>query len=196
MRKKNGVPRWVQFFLPLLFLSTLLLPNSLFCADVTLAWDPNSEADLEGYGIYFRQGAAGPPYNLAGYVTVDELDFPNAPSFTVTGLQEGSQYYFAATAFNTGGKESAYSIPVCAEIAAGGSVSACGTSTPPPPTDDGPSTGSSSGGGGGGGGCFISAAAPRAAAVGSPWTLYPALAIGFGCLLALRRARPIPDPGF
>jgi hypothetical protein len=193
MRKKNGVPRWVQFFLPLLFLSTLLLPNSLFCADVTLAWDPNSEADLEGYGIYFRQGAAGPPYNLAGYVTVDELDFANAPSFTVTGLQEGSQYYFAATAFNTGGKESAYSVPVCAEIAAGGGVSVCSASVPdpptPPPTDDGPSTGSSSGGGGGGGGCFISCAAAGPAGATVAWIPTLAISGGIAGLLSLRLRR-------
>jgi hypothetical protein len=190
MRKEIVFPGWAQLFLPLLFLLILLFPNPLFCADVTLAWDPNSEADLEGYGIYFRQGAAGPPYNLAGYVTVDELDFPNAPSFTVTGLQEGSQYYFAATAFNTGGKESAYSIPVCAEIAADGGVSAC-SSTPEPPADGGSSSGSSSGGGGGG--CFISVAAPGTAEGGRPWPHYLTLAIGFGCLLALRRDKPIPD---
>ncbi|MCU0604735.1 MAG: hypothetical protein MUC33_18965 [Desulfobacterales bacterium] len=37
-------------------------------ADITLAWSPNSEGDLAGYGIYYRIGADGPPYDLIGYM--------------------------------------------------------------------------------------------------------------------------------
>src|SRR5512137_1148377 len=46
----------------------LFLAAPALSADVTLAWDPNSEADLEGYGVYFKLGASGPPYDLFGYV--------------------------------------------------------------------------------------------------------------------------------
>ena len=154
MKIKIVVPRWQTLFLCTLFF-TLVWSSPVLCADVTLAWGPNSEADLEGYGIYFRQGSSGPPYNLAGYVTLDELANPYAPSFTVTGLQEGTRYYFAATAFDVDGNESYYSNSVCADIAVGGAVSACPPSSISPVGET-----SSGGGGGGGGGCFIAASAP------------------------------------
>ena len=32
---------------------SLLLPTAAFAADVTLAWDANSESDLEGYFLYY-----------------------------------------------------------------------------------------------------------------------------------------------
>jgi uncharacterized membrane protein len=51
----------------------LFLAAPALSADVTLAWDPNSEADLEGYGVYFKQGASGPPFDLFGYVTLSFL---------------------------------------------------------------------------------------------------------------------------
>ena len=123
----------------------LFLAAPALSADVTLAWDPNSEADLEGYGVYFKLGASGPPYDLFGYVTLQELNDPNNPAFAVTGLAKGSSYYFAVTAYDTAGNESGYSTPVCAQI--GDQILPC---TSPPS-----SGGSSGGSGGGGGGCFI-----------------------------------------
>ena len=178
MKRRKFIPRWRQFFL-CSFLVTLLWSSPVLCAEVTLAWDPNSEADLAGYGIYFREGSAGPPYSLAGNVTLDELDNPNAPSFTVTGLEEGTRYYFAATAFDIDDNESGYSTAVCADIAADGTISVCssssGTST----------TGGSSGGGGGGGGCFITSAAQGPESAGNPMNLLLVLAGGMACLLAM-----------
>ena len=94
----------------------LFLAAPALSADVTLAWDPNSEADLEGYGVYFKLGTSGPPYDLFGYVTLQELNDPDNPAFAVTGLAKGSSYYFAVTAYDTAGNESGYSSPVCAQI--------------------------------------------------------------------------------
>ena len=128
----------------------LFLAAPALSADVTLAWDPNSEADLEGYGVYFKLGASGPPYDLFGYVTLQELNDPDNPSFAVTGLVMGSSYYFAVTAYDTAGNESGYSAPVCAQI--GDQILPCTS----PPSSGGSSGGS--GGGGGGGGCFIETA--------------------------------------
>ena len=56
------------------FFVSLLWSTSVLSADVTLAWDPNSETDLEGYGVYFRKDTPGPPYDLAGYITLAELN--------------------------------------------------------------------------------------------------------------------------
>ena len=94
----------------------LFLAAPALSADVTLAWDPNTEADLEGYGVYFKQGASGPPYDLVGYVTLEELEDPDNPAFAITGLEKGSNYYFAVTAYDTAGNESVHSAPVCAQI--------------------------------------------------------------------------------
>jgi hypothetical protein len=109
---------------------------------VTLAWDPNSEPDLEGYGVYLHKDTPGPPYELAGYITLAELTNSASPSFDVSGLEKGARYYFAVTAYDTAGDESAFSNSVCADV--GDTITAC-------------SAEASSSGGGGGGGCFISA---------------------------------------
>jgi uncharacterized membrane protein YgcG len=141
----------------LFVLFLLFLAAPALSADVTLAWDPNTEADLEGYGVYFKQAASGPPYDLFGYVTLEELKDPNIPAFAITGLEKGSSYYFAVTAYDTAGNESTYSTPVCAQIGdqilpCASSESSGGSSESGGSSSSGGSSGSS---GGGGGGCFI-----------------------------------------
>jgi len=125
----------------LFFLLFVLCASPAFGVDLTLAWDPNTESDLEGYGVYFRKGAPGPPYDLFGYVATAELDDPTNPSFTITGLTQGARYYIALTAYDTAGAESAYSSSVCAEV--GDTIVPCSSA------DTG------GGGGGGGAACFI-----------------------------------------
>ena len=139
----------------------LFLAAPALSADVTLAWDPNSEADLEGYGVYFKLGVSGPPYDLFGYVTLQELNDPDNPAFAVTGLVMGSSYYFSVTAYDTAGNESGYSTPVCAQI--GDQILPCTSASSGGSSGDsaGASSGvasGGSGGGGGGGGCFIETA--------------------------------------
>jgi uncharacterized membrane protein YgcG len=137
----------------------LLLAAPALSAEVTLAWDPNSEADLAGYGVFFKPGTAGPPYDFFGYVSLQDLDDPGNPTFTLTGLEKGSRYYFAVTAYDTAGNESTHSASVCAQVGdqilpctssddSGGSGGGGGSS-------GGSAAGGSSGGGGSGGGCFI-----------------------------------------
>ena len=130
-----------------------LRATSAQAVDITLAWDPNSEKDLKGYGIYFSQGTSGPPYQLAGYVELSDLDDPQAPSFTVVSLTVGTEYSLAVTAYDAEGNESYYSEPVCIEAGLG--QIQCASFNPSS------SATASSGGGGGGGnaaGCFISTA--------------------------------------
>ena len=127
----------------------LFLAAPALSADVNLGWDPNGEANLEGYGVYYKQGASGPPYNLFGYVSLQELNDPDNPAFTLTGLQKGSRYYFAVTAYSTAGNESGYSTPVCAQI--GDQILPC-TSSSGSGGSSGGSGGSSGGSGGSSGG--------------------------------------------
>lgn len=126
----------------LFFLMFALFASPAFSLDATLAWDPNTEPDLEGYGVYFSKDTPGPPYNLFGYVTTAELDDSANPTFTVTGLVKGARYFLSLTAYDTSGAESSFSAAVCADV--GDTIAPC----PSASTGDG-------GGGSGGGGCFI-----------------------------------------
>lgn len=84
-------------------------------AQVTLAWDPNTEADLAGYCVYFNSGTPGPPFNLFGCINLNELNDPNNPKYRLGGIKPG-YYCFAVTAFDTEGNESDFSRAACAEI--------------------------------------------------------------------------------
>lgn len=75
-------------------------------AEVTLEWDPNTEADLAGYKIHC--GTASGHYD-------HHIDVGNVTQYTVTGLAAGT-YFFSATAYNTSGIESAYSNEITTEI--------------------------------------------------------------------------------
>ena len=91
--------------------------------NVTLQWIPNSEPDLAGYRVYFRE--KGQQYTYAN------------PSFEVASascnighLDENKTYYFVVRAFSTEGFESSDSNEVCLEAA----VAPTTTPSDPPPT--------------------------------------------------------------
>jgi hypothetical protein len=102
-------------FIGLLYLmtSTLILTFSAtyaHSAEVTMAWDPNTEPDLAGYKIYYKTEFSGPPYNGTGFIEGDSpIDIGNQTEFTLHGLTEDVTYFFVATAYNTEGLESCYS---------------------------------------------------------------------------------------
>lgn len=79
----------------------LLQPaNARNFVDVTLVWDANTEPDLAGYHLYYGTNP--------GLYTID-IDVGLATTTTVRSLTEGVVYYFAVTAYNTQGAESAFS---------------------------------------------------------------------------------------
>ena len=99
-------------FLSLIVLVTILfsLTSQAYSAQVTLAWDPNTEPDLDGYMVYYKQVSSGPPYNGTGATEGDSpIDVGNVTEFTVHGLTDGATYFFVATAYDTEGLESGYS---------------------------------------------------------------------------------------
>lgn len=130
--------------------------GSVYAVDVTLAWSPNSETDVEGYKLYYKIGANGPPYNGVGAtegdapitIWTDELYNPDQPEFTIHGLEENETYYFVLTAYDIDGYESAYSEEVSFNSADYDTIAGENT-------DDLTGDGTS----GGGGGCFIATAA-------------------------------------
>jgi hypothetical protein len=92
-------------FLMGILISFFLLPiplsvQNVHGADVTLAWDPNPEASLKGYKVYY--GSASGNYSFM-------VDVGNWTSLTISGLEAGKTYYFAATAYGPAGEESGMS---------------------------------------------------------------------------------------
>ena len=87
-----------------LFLLFLVFFLSAVCsasaADVTVAWDANSESDLAGYKFYYGTSS--------GIYTFSE-DVGNTTSYTAINLTAGETYYFAAKAYDTTDNESGYS---------------------------------------------------------------------------------------
>ena len=169
--KKRLQAVYTFFGAGLFFLISLCCTDLAFARDLTLGWDPNDEPNLEGYGVYYRKGAPGPPFNLFGYVTLNELRNHNNPAFTLDALEKGARYYFAITAYDTFGNESSFSNSVCAEI--GDVIAPCSSS-------GGGGDASGGGGGGGGGECFIE----TVAADSGRWNMGLAGLTILGCMLA------------
>ena len=71
-----------------------------YSAQVTLAWDPNTEPDLDGYRIYYGYSSRAYEYSV---------DVGNQTEYTLSELEDGETYYFAATAYDIYGNESDYS---------------------------------------------------------------------------------------
>src|ERR1700690_1811631 len=110
---KEGRPNWPHFgfwvaSLLVIVLLMISLPGAVENAysSVTLTWTPpttNTDGtpltDLAGYNVYYGTSSRsyGSPVNVG-----------NAITYTVTNLTPGS-YYFAVTAYDTSGNESAYS---------------------------------------------------------------------------------------
>lgn len=89
-------------------LVTLCLP--CFATNVLLQWDPNTESDIAGYKVYYKADSSTQPFNGTGASEgVSPIDVHNLTSTTITGLDSAHAYYFAVTAYNTAGVESAFS---------------------------------------------------------------------------------------
>jgi hypothetical protein len=67
---------------------------------LTLAWNRSASAQIAGYRMYFGTGSQ---------VYTNTLDIGNSTTATVTGLLPGTSYFFAVTAYDAVGLESAFS---------------------------------------------------------------------------------------
>ena len=89
----------------IIFLSLVLcffLSYSIsYAAQATLTWDPPAvSTDVTGYMIHY--GTTSGAYSQG-------IDVGKTTSYTVSNLNDGQTYYFAATAYNHTGKQSVYS---------------------------------------------------------------------------------------
>lgn len=88
-----------RILLSLLF--CLIFPVVVMAAEVTVAWDANTEPDLKGYKIY---------YGVESGVYDTTVNVFNVLEWTIKDLKPNTTYYLAATAYDEDDNESAYSI--------------------------------------------------------------------------------------
>jgi fibronectin type 3 domain-containing protein len=69
-----------------------------------LSWTAVAGAEVSGYRVYYGRQPGGYQQGVGAGVWAG-----NAAAFNATGLQKGTTYYFAVTAVDTTGRESAYS---------------------------------------------------------------------------------------
>ena len=85
-----------------LFIFFLLISTS-HAQQVSLAWNANTEPDLQAYRVY--SGTASRTYSSNSNVG-------NITTCTISGLTAGTTYFFAVTALDCAGNESGYSTEV------------------------------------------------------------------------------------
>ncbi len=90
--------RYFSYFLQCVLILLSTIPAH--AAQVTLQWDANAEPHVAGYRLYC--GTASRVYSL-------NIDVGNMTSCTISNLEDGKTYYFAATAYDTSYTESGYS---------------------------------------------------------------------------------------
>jgi hypothetical protein len=82
----------------------LLMAGAASAQSVTIAWDPNKEADLAGYVVH---------YGTASGVYTHSLDVGKVTSANIVSLTTGKTYFFAVQAYST----KALMSPMSAELA-------------------------------------------------------------------------------
>lgn len=74
-----------------------VIVNVNYLSQVTLTWDPNTEADLAGYKLHI--GTSSGSYDT-------DVDVGNQNYYTLSNLVSGQIYYISVTAYDTSGNES------------------------------------------------------------------------------------------
>ena len=89
----------LAYALPLLLLTGILvfLAGPVYGAQVTIAWDANTDPEVTGYRLY--HGTASGQYASLS-------DVSNQTACTLGGLEAGTTYFFAATAYDSQGNQS------------------------------------------------------------------------------------------
>ena len=70
----------------------------------SLSWTASAEPDLNGYRVYY-----GTDSGIYIQGNAQGINVGNRTSFVVDGLNRGRRYFFAITAYDTRGNESAFS---------------------------------------------------------------------------------------
>ena len=92
-------PKFFAAFWSATLIAALVVIGSRVCPSqtVTVAWDPNTEPDLAGYYLWL---------GVASGVYTQMLDVQNQTTMTLSDLEQGTEYFFAVSAYNTAGQTS------------------------------------------------------------------------------------------
>jgi len=103
----------------------LLLFVSVFCTasvwgkTVTLSWDA-SPSTVAGYKIYYDTSSSAPLDGTGADEGGSPIDVGNVLTYVVHGLADGTDHYFAVTAYDSSNNESSYSNTVFSPVVEGG----------------------------------------------------------------------------
>jgi hypothetical protein len=86
--------------------SLFFSPCSVWAVNVTLTWNANTEDDLAGYRIFYREEGQSYNYNSPAYEGT-------ATTCIVPNLDDNTTYYFVVRAFDTSDNESTDSTEAC-----------------------------------------------------------------------------------
>ena len=126
---KNNKKKAGHLVIYVIFLFLMIAnPPFAYGAIVRISWEESTEPGVAGYSVYYGTSSMTYTQSLDIGSCIDNIE--------IGDLDEGYTYYFAVTAYDSGGNESAYSEEVSVFI----------------PDEN------LSSGGGDGGGCFISTA--------------------------------------
>jgi hypothetical protein len=109
---KTGQSRvWAITFAMIVAWALLLSGRTpCFASTVVLQWTPVTDTNLSGYKVYYQADSSSQPLAGTGATQgASPLNASNQTSATISGLDPSHAYYFAVTAYNTSGVESAYS---------------------------------------------------------------------------------------
>jgi len=81
----------------------LLQADYIYGASIKIAWNANQESDLDGYRVYYGTAAG----NYGTPIDVGEIT-----AYEITGLNTGTRYYIALSAYDTSDNESAKSVEI------------------------------------------------------------------------------------
>jgi hypothetical protein len=108
---------WIVWAAVILVVAGFILPQALFAAQVTLAWDQNQEQNLAGYNLYYRTcslddacDTIGPQESLSQVgIPLDDLSNEENPRHTLADLTDNRKYVFVVTAYGQDDVESGFS---------------------------------------------------------------------------------------
>jgi hypothetical protein len=103
INNRNAAPRLKRSLILAILVSFALYSVAVVNANagqVTLQWNANTEPDLAGYRVHYGTSSRSYQYST---------DVKNSTSCNISGLNSGTTYYFAVTAYDTHQNESRYS---------------------------------------------------------------------------------------
>jgi len=89
-----------------LFIMFFAPANIAHCLELSFAWDTNTESDLTGYRVFYRQKDENYDYDNPAWQGTET-------TCIISGLNENTTYYFVSRSYNTYDKESENSVELC-----------------------------------------------------------------------------------